>query len=56
VVTFEGLRAGYWQEGDLTYALVGPETDQELVAIATQLGAGQPRSPLSNSIRRLVRA
>lgn len=46
VVTFEGLKAGYWHEGDLTYALVGPETDQELVAIATQLGAEQPRSPL----------
>lgn len=46
VVTFEGLRAGYWHEGDLTYALVGPETDQELVAIAIALGAEQPRPPL----------
>jgi anti-sigma factor RsiW len=46
VVTFEGLKAGYWHEGDLTYALVGPETDQELLAIAMQIGAGQSRSPL----------
>jgi anti-sigma factor RsiW len=46
VVTFEGLRAGYWHEGELTYALVGPETEQELLAIAAQLGAEQPRSPL----------
>jgi len=46
VVMFEGLKARYWHEGDLTYALVGPESDQELVAIATQLGAGQPQSPL----------
>jgi anti-sigma factor RsiW len=46
VVTLEGLRAGYWQEGALTYALVGPTSDQELVAIATQLGADEPQSPL----------
>jgi anti-sigma factor RsiW len=46
VVTFEGLKAGYWHEGALTYALVGPETDQELVTIAMQIGAGQLRSPL----------
>ena len=42
VVTFEGLRAGYWQEGDLTYALVGPKSDRELIAIATRLGAEEP--------------
>jgi anti-sigma factor RsiW len=46
VVTFGGLKAGYWHEGELTYALVGPETDQELIAIATQLGAELPRSSL----------
>lgn len=46
VVTFEGLKAGYWQEGDLIYAVVGPETDREMVAIASQIGAGHPQSKL----------
>ena len=46
VVTFDGLKAGYWHEGALTYALVGPATEKEMVAIAMQIGAGQPRSPL----------
>ena len=46
VVTLEGLRAGYWHEGELSYAMVGPGTDQELLAIATELGAEEPRSPL----------
>ena len=43
VVTLEGLTAGYWHEGDLTYALVGNASEQQLVAIATRLGADQPR-------------
>jgi anti-sigma factor RsiW len=43
VIELEGLTAGYWHEGDLTYALVGDTTEQQLVAIATQLGAGQPQ-------------
>jgi anti-sigma factor RsiW len=42
VVTLEGLTAGYWHEGELTYALVGDTSEQELVAIATRLGADQP--------------
>lgn len=42
VVTLEGLTAGYWHEGDLTYALVAKATTQQLVAIATELGADQP--------------
>jgi anti-sigma factor RsiW len=46
VVTLGGLKAGYWRGGDLAYALVGPATDQELIVIATRLGAGQPRSRL----------
>ncbi len=46
VVTFEGLKAGYWQEGHLIYAVVGPQTDQEMVAIASQIGAEHPRSKL----------
>jgi len=43
VVTLEGLTAGYWLEGALTYALVGSTSAQQLVAIATQIGADQPR-------------
>jgi anti-sigma factor RsiW len=43
VVTVEGLTAGYWHEGDLTYALVGNTSEQQLVAIATSLGADQPQ-------------
>jgi anti-sigma factor RsiW len=42
VVTVEGLTAGYWHEGDLTYALVAKGTEQQLVTIATELGADQP--------------
>jgi anti-sigma factor RsiW len=42
VVTLEGLTAGYWHEGDLTYALVAKGTEQQLVTIATELGADQP--------------
>jgi anti-sigma factor RsiW len=43
MVTLEGLTAGYWHEGDLTYALVGHTSEQQLLAIATQLGADQPQ-------------
>ena len=44
VVTLEGLTAGYWHEGALTYALVGRTTEQQLIAIATNLGADRPQS------------
>jgi anti-sigma factor RsiW len=43
VVTFEGLTAGYWLEGALTYALVGKTSEAQLVAIATRIGADRPR-------------
>ena len=43
LVTLEGWTAGYWHEGDLTYALVGNTSEQQLVAIATRLGADQPQ-------------
>ena len=43
VVTLEGLTAGYWHEGDLTYAVVGETSEQQLVAIATRLGADEPQ-------------
>jgi anti-sigma factor RsiW len=43
VVTLEGMTAGYWHGGDLTYALVGHTSEQQLVAIATRLGADQPQ-------------
>jgi anti-sigma factor RsiW len=36
------LTAGYWQDGDLIYALVGDRPDEQLVAIASELGAQQP--------------
>lgn len=42
VVSLQGLTAGYWHEGDLTYALVAKASEQQLVAIATKLGADQP--------------
>jgi anti-sigma factor RsiW len=42
MVIVEGLTAGYWQEGDLTYALVGGTSQQQMVAIATTLGADEP--------------
>jgi anti-sigma factor RsiW len=42
VVTLEGLTAGYWHEGDLTYALVAKASEQQLVSIATELGADHP--------------
>jgi anti-sigma factor RsiW len=42
VVMLEGLTAGYWHEGDLTYALVGETSQQQLVAIAKTLGADGP--------------
>ena len=40
------LTAGYWQDGDLTYALVGETPDEQLVAIASELGAEGPTGPL----------
>ena len=40
------LTAGYWQDGDLTYALVGETPDEQLVAIASELGAAGPTGPL----------
>jgi anti-sigma factor RsiW len=43
VVTLEGLTAGFWHEGELTYALVGDTSEQQLLAIATRLGADQPQ-------------
>lgn len=43
LVTLAGLTAGYWHEGDLTYALVGEASEQQLVAIATEIGADEPR-------------
>lgn len=42
LVNLDGLTAGYWHDGDLTYALVAKGTEQQLVTIATELGADQP--------------
>jgi anti-sigma factor RsiW len=46
MVKLQGLTAGYWHEGDLTYALVGNTSEQHLLAIATRLGADQPQGLL----------
>jgi anti-sigma factor RsiW len=40
------LTAGYWQDGDLTYALVGETPDEQLIAIASELGAQEPANHL----------
>ncbi len=40
------LTAGYWQDGDLTYALVADTPDAQLVAIASELGAEEPADGL----------
>jgi len=38
----EGLTAGYWQEGEIVYAVVAETSDDQLAAIATELGAPEP--------------
>jgi anti-sigma factor RsiW len=38
----DGLTAGYWDEGDLAYALAGGTTERELATIASALGALTP--------------
>jgi anti-sigma factor RsiW len=40
------LTAGYWQDGDLTYTLVGATPDAQLIAIASELGAQEPANRL----------
>ncbi len=40
------LTAGYWHDGDLTYALVADTPDSQLVAIASELGAEEPADHL----------
>ena len=42
LVEVGGLTAGYWQDGDLAYALVADTPDSQLVAIASELGAEEP--------------
>lgn len=42
LVELEGLTAGYWQDGEITYAVVAKTSEQQLTAIASELGA-QPR-------------
>ena len=46
LVEVDGLTAGYWQKGDLSYALVAEAPDLQLVAIASKLGAVQPEGLL----------
>jgi anti-sigma factor RsiW len=42
LVEVDGLTAGYWQKGELSYALVAETSDLQLVAIASELGAAAP--------------
>jgi len=42
LVHVDGLTAGYWQKGELSYALVAQTPDLQLVAIASELGAAAP--------------
>ena len=42
LIEVEGLIAGYWDEGDLAYALVGETTERELATVASALGALTP--------------
>jgi anti-sigma factor RsiW len=46
LIEVDGLTAGYWDEGDLAYALVGGTTERELATIATALGAHMPAGVL----------
>jgi anti-sigma factor RsiW len=42
LVEVDGLTAGYWQDGELSYALVAQTPDLQLLAIASELGAEAP--------------
>jgi len=42
LVEVDGLTAGYWQDGELSYALVAETPDLQLLAIASELGAEAP--------------
>jgi anti-sigma factor RsiW len=46
LVEVEGLTAGYWQDGEVAYALVAHTPDLQLVAIASELGAEEPEDLL----------
>lgn len=46
LVEVEGLTAGYWDGGEVSYALVAQTPDLQLVAIASELGADQPEDLL----------
>lgn len=43
LVEVEGLTAGYWKDGEITYAVVAETSEQQLTAIASELGAQQRR-------------
>ena len=46
LVQVEGLTAGYWEAGEVSYALVAQTPDLQLVAIASELGAEEPENLL----------
>lgn len=42
IVEVDGLTAGYWQDGELTFAVVAATSERELAAIASEAGAPEP--------------
>lgn len=46
LVEVKGLTAGYWHDGEVSYALVAHTPDLQLVAIASELGAEEPEDLL----------
>ncbi|MGH6945013.1 MAG: anti-sigma factor family protein [Geminicoccaceae bacterium] len=46
VIKVHGLIGGYWDEGDLAYALVAETSEQQVVSVATELGASRPAGVL----------
>jgi anti-sigma factor RsiW len=46
LVAVDGLTAGYWQDGELSYAVVAETSEQQLVAIASEIGAQEPEDQL----------
>jgi anti-sigma factor RsiW len=46
IVELDGLTAGYWQDGELTFAVVAATSERELAAIASEAGAPEPEGLL----------
>jgi len=46
IAQVDGLTAGYWQDGEITYAVVAETSEQQLAVIATEAGAPAPERVL----------